>query len=365
MSTTSPFAPLSRHHRVSDTMPSWSQPLRLAARLALLTVTVTLQLACGESRTPDAPPRDVTPSIDPSVGIALDWSAPSGVEAISLLGDTLRPSALSDEARARLQANLDSAEAALAAAPDDADALIWVGRRQAYLGRYREAIATFSRGVERFPNDARFLRHRGHRFLTVRALDAAVADFTRAGELEAGRADAIEPDGAPNAAGIPLSTTQFNIWYHLGLAHFLKGDWAKALEAYDRCLAVSTNPDLQVATAYWRYMTLRRLGRDTDAIASIAFAGDSMTLLENDGYLALLRLFRGDVSVGAVLPPTPEGTMDVANSTAAFGVGMWHRLNGREADATELFRRIIAGGQWAAFGSLAAEAELAFRPTGS
>lgn len=345
-------------------MPARPRPRRLVRPLALSVASLALLLACGESRAPDVAPRDVTPSIDPSVGLALDWEAPSGVEAISLLGDTLRPSALSDETRTRLQANLDSAEAGLAATPDDADALIWVGRRQAYLGRYRDAIATFSRGVERFPDDARFLRHRGHRFLTVRALDAAVADFTRAGELEAGRADAIEPDGAPNAAGVPLSTTQFNIWYHLGLAHFLKGDWAMALEAYDRCLAVSTNPDLQVATAYWRYMTLRRLGRDTDAIASIAFAGDSMTLLENDGYLALLRLFRGDVSVGAVLPPTPEGGMDVANSTAAFGVGMWHRLNGREADATEMFRRIVAGGQWAAFGSLAAEAELAFRPAG-
>jgi hypothetical protein len=53
--------------------------------------------------------------------------------------------------------------------------------------------------------------------------------------------------------------------------------------------------------------------------------------------------------------------MDVANSTAAFGVGMWHRLGGREAQATDVFRRIVAGGQWAAFGSLAAEAELALR----
>jgi len=346
------FALPRRHHRVTG------------ALTGLLLVSGLSLTACGDARTPDPAPRDVTPSIDPSVGIALAWDGPADMEAFSLLGDTLRRPALSEAAAARLQANLDSAEAQLAVAPEDPDALIWVGRRQAYLGRYRDAIATFSEGVQRFPEDARFLRHRGHRFLTVRALDAAVADLTRAGELETGRPDAIEPDGAPNAAGIPLSTTQFNIWYHLGLAHFLRGDWAQALDAYDRCLAVSTNPDLQVATAYWRYMTLRRLGRDTDAIASIAFAGDTMTLLENDGYLALLRLFRGDVTVGAVLPPTPEGAMDVANSTAAFGVGMWHRLNGREAEATDLFRRIVAGGQWAAFGSLAAEAELAFRTAG-
>ena len=319
--------------------------------------------ACGRSADTagSLSARDADGSIDPSVAIVPGWDGPPGMEGFSLLGDTLWQPTLSAEVRTRLEANLEAAQAELAATPDSPDALIWVGRRLAYLGRYREAIATFTTGVDRFPQDARFLRHRGHRYLTVRDLDAAIADFTRAAELERGVPDAIEPDGAPNAANIPLSTTQFNIWYHLGLAHFLKGDWNAALEAYDACLLVSTNPDLRVATAYWRYMTLRRLGRDREASGSIAFAADSLTLLENDGYLALLRLFRGDVDASAVLPPTPQGAMDVANSTAAFGVGMWHRLNGRETEAVDLFRRIVAGGQWAAFGSLAAEAELALR----
>jgi tetratricopeptide (TPR) repeat protein len=339
--------------------PTVAAPRRL--RRATIAAVLFLTGAACSKPADDVPPRDVSGSIDPSVGLAADWNGPEGMEAFSLLGDTLWRPQLPDETRARLEADLAAADSALATSPDDPDALIWVGRRQAYLGRYRDAIATFTRGVERFPEDARFLRHRGHRHLTVRALDAAIADLTRAAELETGRPDAIEPDGAPNAAGIPLSTTQFNIWYHLGLAHFLKGDWEAARSAYHNCLAVSKNPDLQVATAYWRYMTLRRLERNAEADAAIAFAADTMTLLENDGYLALLRLFRGDVDVTAVLPPTPAAAMDVANSTAAFGVGMWHRLNGREADATDIFRRIVAGGQWAAFGSLAAEAELALR----
>ncbi len=52
--------------------------------------------------------------------------------------------------------------------PDDADALIWAGRRTAYIGRYREAIGIFSEGIARHPDDARMYRHRGHRYLTVR-----------------------------------------------------------------------------------------------------------------------------------------------------------------------------------------------------
>lgn len=326
---------------------------------------VFLTLASGCTRASNS--ADDTPSEGDSTvavgdsGIVTEQTIPRAMEGISLLGDTLWRPAVPEAARARLESALGDAQRGVETAPNDPDSLIWLGRRLAYLGRYREAVATFTRGIEQHPNDARFRRHRGHRFLTLRDIDPAIADFTKAAELERGRADAIEPDGAPNAANIPLSTTQFNIWYHLGLAHFLRGDYPAALKAYDECMKVSLNPDLKVATAYWRYMTLRRLGRDADARASIAFAGDSITLIENDGYLELLRLFRGDLDVSAVLPSTPAGEMDVANSTTAFGVSMWHSLNGRDAEARAMQTRILAGGQWAAFGSLAAEAELARR----
>ena len=55
--------------------------------------------------------------------------------------------------------------------------------------------------------------------MTVRELDNAIADFERATELTEGQPDEVDPDGLPNALGIPTSTLQFNIWYHLALAH--------------------------------------------------------------------------------------------------------------------------------------------------
>ena len=45
------------------------------------------------------------------------------------------------------------------------------------------------------------------------------------GKLVAAKPDEVEPDGAPNARGIPRSTLQSNIWYHLGLAQYLAGDF--------------------------------------------------------------------------------------------------------------------------------------------
>jgi hypothetical protein len=51
--------------------------------------------------------------------------------------------------------------------------------------------------------------------------------------------------------------------------------------------------------------------------------------------------------------------MSVTDATAAYGIGNWHLYNGRPAEARRVFERIIAGGQWGAFGYIAAEAELA------
>ena len=113
---------------------------------------------------------------------------------------------------------------------NDADALIWLGRRTAYLGRYREAIQIFSDGIARHPTDARMLRHRGHRYLTVRELDRAIVDFEKAVELMAGQPDAIEPDGLPNARNIATGTLHSNVWYHLALGYYLQGDFSRAAE---------------------------------------------------------------------------------------------------------------------------------------
>ena len=287
-------------------------------------------------------------------------SAPAAApEATSLLGTPLYATPLAPELLAQRTEELATAEAELGANAGDANALIWVGRRQAYLGRYRDAIATFSDGIEFHPDDARMFRHRGHRWITVREFDRAIEDFRRGAELVEGRPDEVEPDGLPNARGIPTSTLQFNIWYHLGLAHYVKGEFQEALDAYNACMEVSTNPDARAATAYWQYLTLKRLGRDDEAAAALVPFAPGYEVIENQSYVDLLQLFRGDRTAEELLgaagdSPTLEST------TTAYGVGAWHLVNGRNAEAQDVFSRIVAAGaQWAAFGYVAAEAEVA------
>lgn len=284
---------------------------------------------------------------------------PPGAEAISLRGDTLRAVPLPEDVQTRRREQLDEARQAFEANPGDPDALIWLGRRTAYLGQYREAIEIFTRGIEQHPDDARMYRHRGHRYITVRLLDRAVADLEQAAALTEGQPDEVEPDGLPNPRNIPTSTLQSNIWYHLGLAYYLKGDFESALRAYRKCVRVSANPDMQVATSYWLHMTLNRLGRHGEAAAALDPITADMDIIENQAYHRLLLLFKGELPLSAMFETSEETDVPLANATVGYGVGSWQLFNGREEEAGEVWRRVLGGSAWAAFGYIAAEAELA------
>lgn len=283
---------------------------------------------------------------------------PPPIEAESLLGEPLRRPELPQEFRRQQEALLAAAREELGARPNDPEAAIWVGRRLAYLGRYREAIDTYTEAIERHPEHAPLYRHRGHRYITTRRLEAAIEDLSRAADLVRGEPDEVEPDGLPNELGIPTSTLQGNIHYHLGLAHYLRGDFEAALAAYRDALAVSENPDMLAATTYWLYMTLGRLGRDEEAARLLEPIHADMEIIENHDYHRLLLMFRGEVEPESLWSEISRTDDSLGSATMGYGLGNHYLLEGDRHRAREIFARILRGEQWAAFGYIAAEAEM-------
>src|SRR4029434_3393277 len=131
-------------------------------------------------------------------------------------------------------------------------------------------------------------------------------DFKKAAKLIKGKPDEIEPDGLPNARNIPTSTLHSNIWYHLGLARYLKGDFGGALSAYREAEKVSKNPDMLVATTHWLYMTLRRLGKMTEAEKAIAGIKDDLYIIESTDYYKLVKLYQGKLKAEDLLKDLGE-----------------------------------------------------------
>ena len=276
-------------------------------------------------------------------------------EATSLSGKPLFvPATLPN--KQKLEADLAQAEKTLAANPKDAEAMIWVGRRLGYLWRFNDAIAMFTKGIELHPDNPKFYRHRGHRYISIRQFARAQADFEKAAQLIKGKPDEIEPDGAPNPAGKPRSTLQFNIWYHLGLAYYLQGNYAKAYDAYVECMKVSNNDDAMTATSDWMWMTLMRLNRKADAAKVLERITPKMDILENGSYHRRLLMYKGLEKPEALLDTAKADDTTIA--TQGYGVGNYYFVTGNTAKAREVFEKVTSGGGWNAFGYIAAEADL-------
>ena len=235
----------------------------------------------------------------------------------------------------------------------DLENIIWLGRRTAYLGKYEEAIKVYSDGLKLFPNEPRLYRHRGHRYISIRKFDEAIADFEKATQLIKGKENQIEQDGLPNEMNIPISTLHGNIWYHLGLAYYLKHDFEKAFSAYQNCRNVGSNDDNIVSSTHWLFMIQSRLGNHELAKEQLKPIRDSMNIIENDSYFQLCKFYKKMIPMKDLMQA--DGTP--AGDAVQYGLANWHFYNGDGEQAKLDLEKILAGKAWSSFGYIAAEAD--------
>jgi len=225
------------------------------------------------------------------------------------------------------------AESALAAEPESVERIIQLGLAQSNVRQYREAIATFTRGLEREPDNAVLYRWRGHRYLSVREIDRARADLER---------------------GLALDSTNYGILYHLGIVQYVTGDFPGAAATFARALPLAPEAGERAGSIDWLWMSLSRAGRGDDARAVLEQNADSLPV--ENAYTQRLRLYRGLVAPEAVL--TPADTADIIVATLSYGVGNWYLVQGDTERAREWLERSVRSGGWPAFGFIASEAEL-------
>jgi tetratricopeptide (TPR) repeat protein len=214
-----------------------------------------------------------------------------------------------------------------------------------------------------YPDEPRLYRHRCHRYLTIREFDRALADFKKGAVLIEDGEDSIEPDGAPNAANIPIYTRHSTIWYHLGLAYYFTHDFENAHKTFQNGKDLHVNNDMEVSFSHWNYMTLRRLGRDQEAQATVATIPDDIVVYESQAYLQLIDLYKGKITVDELWQNT---SLDDRSSAFTYGIANWYLYNGDTERAFDMMSEIaqpydFTGYGWGAFGFVAAEADLKMR----
>ena len=267
------------------------------------------------------------------------------------LGKTY-PISVPDEAAL---ANYENAKKVYETNPRDVEALIWYGRRTAYLGRYQQAIAIYSEGIKSFPQDARLYRHRGHRYISIRNYKAAIEDLEKAASLIQGTVDQIEPDGIPNAQNIPLSSLHSNVWYHLGLAYYLTQEYEKAYTAYLQCRESGSNYDNIVSSTHWLYLIQLRLGNPERADSLLAPIQKEGIVIENQSYADLCLLYKGWISPDTLLQASPGNP---SNDAVNYGLANWYIHQGDSSKGIALLEALVDGKAFTSFGYLAAEGDV-------
>jgi tetratricopeptide (TPR) repeat protein len=228
---------------------------------------------------------------------------------------------------------IKSARAALAASPKDIARIIELGVAQSGARQFREAIATFTRGLEIEPQNALLLRWRGHRYISVRDFDRAFADLTR---------------------GAGIDSTIYGIWYHLGVVQYIRGDFTGAAASFAKAQPIAPDAGELAGSTDWLWMSLSRAGRGAEAKAMLDRRPDSKPV--TNAYTRRLQLYRGEIGPEAVV--TPADTDDVQVASLAYGLGNWYLVRGDKAQARTWFERSMQSGGWPAFGFIVSEVEL-------
>jgi tetratricopeptide (TPR) repeat protein len=209
-------------------------------------------------------------------------------------------------------------------------------RTLARLQRHGDAVASCTDALKLKPDFAAAILDRGHFLINARQAEKALPDLMRARALNA------DPYG---------------VAYHLALALYVTGDFQKAAVEYDGCVANAKTQENVMACTAWRYVALLRAGRKDDAAKVLAGVAADVKLSGSAAYLDRLLLFKGVKTEQEVASAMDKDALQLP--TIAYGVGVWHLVNGRADRAREYFVKATSPpAQQSAFGSVASFYEL-------
>ena len=111
-----------------------------------------------------------------------------------------------------------------------------------------------------------------------------------------------------------------------------------------------------VAFTHWHYMSLRLLDRADDARAVLDPIHEDMNVIESMPYHQLCLLYKGENDTGTVLD---SNITAAGGDSAMYGIANWHYYNGDPEEGLRRMRAHLESDSWAAFGYIAAEADVA------
>jgi len=231
----------------------------------------------------------------------------------------------------------------LAADPKNIERVLQLSKAQAARRQYREAVETSTEGLAFAPKNADLYLERGHRELGLREFKKATSDLQQATRLGPEMLDA---------------------YYHLGLAHYFLAEFGEAAASFDKARELAKTNDSLIDCSNWLYVSLRRAGKEQEAAQVLIRITPEVKNTEPhlNFYFRLLHFYQGQLTAEAVLPPPPAESADLegelAFDTVSYGVGNWYLYHHNRSGAEVLFKNVVKGEAWNAWGFIGSEEEL-------
>ncbi len=230
------------------------------------------------------------------------------------------------------------AKAAAEANPHDPELWIKYGRALRRQMMHREAIAAYCMGLSYNPFYPLLYRHRAHAYINIGEYTASAATFEIA---------------------LRLDPSNWDCWYHQGVAYYLSGQYERAEVSFRGCFGRSDLFDDDVATKDWLWLTLMRLGKEKEAAEVVADIKPGHAVQYADcGYYNRVLVYNGTI--------TPEEAMEAAGkgdghlyATASYGIACYYLFHGEKAKAYDILKKIDEDSSWGGFAEHAGRRDFA------
>ncbi|HIU94406.1 MAG TPA: hypothetical protein IAD24_04530 [Candidatus Aphodomorpha intestinavium] len=205
---------------------------------------------------------------------------------------------------------------------------------------YRQSAAALSAWLTGHPFDAECYCLRGRRYLAMMQYEQGAADLEMSARLD--------PDN-------------WSTEYHRGLVHFIRGDFARASQAFLHCHALSADGGSLISAANWCYLSLMRQGRRAEAEALVGAIGEDIDYDENYSDYKSVMLFSGRMSVEETLKVDEDDLPDITLAVNAYAAANYYLARGEMEQARhylDVTVQAAAPQMWSAFAYHAARADL-------
>lgn len=160
------------------------------------------------------------------------------------------------------------------------------------------------------------------------------------------------------ADGEPNGTYEHWVWYHIGIYHYLNGDYRDAAAAYEKCVATATKNDHLIGSTDWLYNSRVKNGEPDKAAAAIAAIAPDIEANTERSYYKRVMLYKGLLAPEDIIDISKPGSDWTGGGiTTGYGVANWYKEQGESEIAQEIYDKILETPWWSAWAYVVTDRE--------